>query len=231
MSPTCTETSALGNSTAGHSRFSQVLLRGGAARPSACLLVGDGSYDFLNLLGTGTPDLIPPFIVSPNFDETAGDQLFVSFGPLGTLDRDTSRIAQTDRGWDMMVARWPVRDVSDLQIVMNKIQQYEAQPELGVWRNRVVLVADDEFGESGVGSEFFHTEQAEESTRRSRPPMTGERCTCSSIQKRRRQQAGRPRRHRAKLERGMLLIDYVGHGSPNVWRTRMCSVARAICRS
>lgn len=187
-------------------------------RPSACLLVGDGNYDFLDRRGTGAPNLIPPFIVSTLLDETAGDQLYVSFGPLGTLDSDTSRVSQTDRGWDMMVGRWPVRDASELQTVVQKIQNYEAQPELGTWRNRVMIVADDEYGESGVPSEFFHTEQAEGVD--AQIPATYDRKKVYLFEYPRDATGNKPAARDDLVRQwndGMLLIDYVGHGSPNVW--------------
>lgn len=187
-------------------------------RPSACLLVGDGSYDFLNHGGSGSVNLIPPFIVNNLIDDTAGDQLFVSFGPLGTLDMDTSRVAQTDRGWDMMVGRWPVRDASEVQTVVQKIQDYESQPELGTWRNRVVMVADDEFGESGVGSEYFHTDQAEGID--SEIPASYDRRKIYLFEYPRDATGNKPAARDdivGTWNEGMLLIDYVGHGSPNVW--------------
>ena len=187
-------------------------------RPSACLLVGDGSYDFLDHEGTGTANLVPPFIVSNLLDDTAGDQLFVSFGPLGTLDMDTSRTAQTDRGWDMMVGRWPVRDASEVQTVIQKIEAYESQPELGSWRNRVVMVADDEFGESSVGSEYFHTEQAEGID--SEIPASYDRRKVYLFEYPRDATGNKPEARNDIISAwndGMLLIDYVGHGSPNVW--------------
>jgi len=187
--------------------------------PSAVLLIGDGSYDFLNHSGLSPVNLIPPFIVSPSIDRTGGDQNYVSFGVLGTLDSDTSRIDPGDRGWDMMVARWPVRNAGEVRTVAAKISDYESNPEYGLWRNRVVMVADDEFGEGGSVNEYIHTVQAES--------LADSEMTANySVRKiylfeYPRDALGEKPGAREDIVKtwndGMLLIDYVGHGSPNVW--------------
>jgi hypothetical protein len=187
--------------------------------PSAALLVGDGSYDFQNHTGAGSVNYIPPFVVPPNVDRTAGDQLFVSFGPHGTLDVDTSWVKLDDRGWDMMIARWPVRSPAEAQIVANKIARYESEPEFGLWRNRILLVADDEIGSAGSTQEFFHTEQAEGQIL----PRIDSSYNVDKVYlfEYPRDAAGDKPLAREELVRiwneGMLLVDYVGHGSPDVW--------------
>ena len=189
-----------------------------ASPPQAALLVGDGSYDFRNYLGTGTANRIPPFIVDPILDETVGDQMYVSFGPLGTLDADTSRVSPGDRGWDMMIARWPVRDAAEAQIMADKIRSYETSPEFGLWRNRVVMVADDEFGEPPSNREFFHAEQAEGIE--THIPDSYDRRKIYLFEYTRDASGQKPeaRRDLVKMwNEGMILIDYVGHGSPDVW--------------
>jgi hypothetical protein len=187
-------------------------------RPSACLLVGDGSYDFLDHLSTGTPNQIPPFLVHPQLDKTAGDQNFVSFGRLGTLDQDTSRVIQSDRGWDMMIARWPVRNAGEAQVIANKIRSYEGQPEFGTWRNRVLLVADDEFGDPPSDNEWFHTDQM--NGIEDHVPDTYDRSKIMLVEYDKDASGKKPGVQQAILKAwndGVLLIDYVGHGSPNVW--------------
>jgi hypothetical protein len=189
-----------------------------AIRPSAALLVGDGSYDFLNHLATGVSNQVPPFIVSPVYDNTAGDQNYVSFGSLGTLDSDTSRVKLGDRGWDMISARWPVRNAAEVQVLIDKLENYETAPEFGLWRNRVVMIADDEFGEPPSAGEYFHTEQAEEILTHVPPRFDTRKIYLFEY----RFDATRekPQAREALVSawnEGMLMVDYVGHGSPNVW--------------
>ncbi len=180
-------------------------------KPRYVLLVGDATYDFRNIMGTGAVNYIPPFIVEQAFDASSNsDEGFLYFGNPGILD-------SADQFLDMTIARWPVKNVSELEVIANKIQRYETSPEYGVWRNRVTLVADDEFGL--FATEGFHTTQAEELDTLYIPrrfdrkkvylfdyPFDG-------------------LRHKPEAEEaivrawneGHLLIDYIGHGNPNVW--------------
>ncbi|HEU4437388.1 MAG TPA: C25 family cysteine peptidase, partial [candidate division Zixibacteria bacterium] len=103
-------------------------------------------------------------------------------------------------------------------VIADKIRNYEASPEYGAWRNRVTLVADDEFAGSSQ-TQGFHTTQAEEMDGQHLPgvfdrnkiylfdyPFDG-------------------LRHKPEAEEaivkawneGQLIIDYIGHGNPNVW--------------
>ncbi|HXF48553.1 MAG TPA: type IX secretion system sortase PorU [Verrucomicrobiae bacterium] len=181
-------------------------------KPRFVLLAGDATYDFRNILGTGTVNFVPPFIVDQAFDASSNsDEGFLYFGNPGILD-------SADQFLDMTIARWPVKNVSELQIIADKIRNYEASPEYGNWRNRVTLVADDEFAGASQ-TQGFHTSQAEEMANRHLPfvfdrnkiylfdyPFDG-------------------LRHKPEAEEaivkawneGHLLIDYIGHGNPNVW--------------
>ncbi|MCI0595425.1 MAG: type IX secretion system sortase PorU [candidate division Zixibacteria bacterium] len=181
-------------------------------KPRFVLLAGDATYDFRNLLGTATINFVPPFIVDQAFDSSSNsDEGFLYFGNPGILD-------SADQFLDMTIARWPVKNVSELQVIADKIRGYEASPEYGGWRNRVTLVADDEFAGSSQ-TQGFHTAQTEEMDGQHLPP-----------------QFDRNKiylfdypfdglRHKPEAEEaivkawneGHLLIDYVGHGNPSVW--------------
>jgi len=181
-------------------------------KPRFVQLVGDATYDFRNLLGTGVVNLVPPFIVDQAFDASSNsDEGFLYFDDPGILD-------STDQFLDMTIARWPVKNVSELQVIADKIRNYEALPEYGAWRNRVTLVADDEFAGSSQ-TQGFHTTQAEEMDGQHLPgvfdrnkiylfdyPFDGLR--------------HKPEAEEAIIKawnEGQLIIDYIGHGNPNVW--------------
>ncbi len=183
----------------------------GNPKPRYVLLAGDGTYDFRNIEGTGAVNYVPPFIVDQAFDASSNsDEGYLYFGNPGFLD-------SADQTLDMTVARWPVKNVSELQVVADKIMRYESSPEYGVWRNRVTLVADDEFGT--FDNEGFHTASSEQLASRYTPrrfdqkkiylfdyPFNGLR--------------EKPEAEQAILRawnEGQLLINYVGHGSPNLW--------------
>jgi len=184
--------------------------------PFAALLVGDGHYDFLDNLELHAPIYIPPFIWGREF--SAGDDNYVYFGDLGRLDSDSSYIYETDRGWDMMIARWPVRSVSEVSAHMEAIKRYESPETKGSWRSRITYVADDEF-KGGFANEIIHTAQAETLAVLHTPSefvkqkiyltdypfaSNGEKPTVTDdIIK--------------AVNEGTLMINYIGHGSPDVW--------------
>ncbi len=181
-------------------------------KPRYVLLVGDATYDFRNLLGSGAVNFVPPFIVDQAFDASSNsDEGFLYFGNPGILD-------SADQFVDMVIARWPVKNVSELQVIADKIRSYDASPEYGVWRNRVTLVADDEFAGSSQ-TQGFHAAQAEEMDGQHMPPV---------FDRKKVYLFDYPfdgLRHKPEAEEaivrawndGHLLIDYVGHGNPNVW--------------
>jgi len=183
----------------------------GNPKPRYVLLAGDGTYDFRNIEGTGAANYVPPFIVDQAFDASSNsDEGYLYFRNPGFLD-------SSDQVLDMTIARWPVKNVSELQVVADKIMRYESSPEYGVWRNRITLVADDEFG--AFDNEGFHTFSSEQLASRHTPrrldqkkiylfdyPFNGLR--------------EKPEAEQAILRawnEGQLIINYVGHGSPNLW--------------
>ncbi len=182
--------------------------------PSAVLFVGDASYDFLDHLGTGMANYVPPYILGAH--DVYGDDNYVVFGTFRILDGDTSYV-DGDRGYDMMTARWPVRSRAEIDVIVNKIKTYESSETLGEWRSRITLVADDEFGERSE-NEVFHTTQTEELNAECIPPeylrnkiymweyplVNGD----------------KPSVNRAIVDAfndGSLIVNYVGHGNPDVW--------------
>ena len=186
-------------------------------KPSAVLFIGDANYDYLNNLSTGMPNFVPPFIHQT--DQTSSDDNYVYFGDFGILDSDTTYDTSQvtfDRGFDMMTARWPVRTSSDINSIINKIKGYESTTDFGSWRNHVTLVADDEYG--SLDNEYFHTTQIEQLEQYHLPVtftrdkiylweypfVNGEKPEVNS-------------KIVNAFNNGTLLVNYVGHGNPDVW--------------
>ncbi len=189
-----------------------------APRPAAVLFVGDANYDFTDRLGTGEPNIVPAYIrpgraaISASFS----DDNYVYFGPVGSLLGDTATYVP-GVGFDMMTARWPVSTSSEVQIITDKVIAYESPSNLAPWRNRVVLVADDEFAGSST-NEAFHTTQTEELSRNFIPRrIVQEKIYLWEY----------PFVNRRKPEvndvivqainSGAAVVNYVGHGNPDVW--------------
>ena len=184
-----------------------------APKPSAVLFVGDANYDYLNNLSTGMPNFVPAF--THQIDNTSSDDNYLFFGDFGLLDSDTT-YSVTNRGFDMMSARWPVRTSSDVQTIIGKIKGYESTDDFGSWRDKVTLVADDEYG--SLNNEYFHTQQIETLEKNylpnfynrnkiylwEYPIVNGEKPEVNA-------------KIVSAFNEGTLLVNYVGHGNPDVW--------------
>ena len=94
--------------------------------PAYLLFVGDGHYDFKNYTLTSRRNWIPPY-------ESGGE----------TYD-DWFVYVDEDPEPDMSTGRLPAQSSREVQDMVRKIIEYDTQPELGPWRNRVLLLADDE---------------------------------------------------------------------------------------
>ncbi len=108
-------------------------------------LVGDGTYDPLDYLGTHLPTLIPPFLahVDPDVGETACESCY------GQLDGEN---ALSDPIPDLAVGRMPVKSVTELDALVQKIIAYESAP-VDAWQWRSAHVADNNRDANGIPDE------------------------------------------------------------------------------
>jgi hypothetical protein len=109
------------------------------------VLVGDGSADPRNLLGSAAPDRVPVALIPGP----------VSSGPLGLemipadpwygwcLDEDPACLSSTLMEPDLYVGRLPVNTLQQAQDVVTKLVAYEAFDADETWRRRMLLLADD----------------------------------------------------------------------------------------
>jgi len=100
--------------------------------PAFVLLVGDGTYDFLDYEGTGVVNYIPPLldIVDPFLRETATDNRLVTVSGADILP-------------DMFIGRFPARTSAQVATMVAKTIQYETAPWPGDWQLRNLFVADN----------------------------------------------------------------------------------------
>jgi hypothetical protein len=186
--------------------------------PSAVLFVGDANYDILNHLGSGVPNYVPSYInplEGSFFGASYSDDNYVYFGDYGILDKDTSFVTG-DRGYDMMTARWPVRTSSEIATIVNKIKIHEASNDFGLWRTTVTLVADDEYGQ--YTNETFHTTQTEELEKKHLPRyFTRDKIYLWEYPFVNSQKPAVNEAIVHSFNRGALVVNYVGHGNPDVW--------------
>jgi hypothetical protein len=169
--------------------------------PAYVLLFGDGNLDYKNNSGAGGGNWIPPFETG----DLCTDDWFVR------LDGDYVA--------DAMIGRLPVRSAEEADVMVGKILDYVSDPLLGPWRNRVMVVSDDETADQGQGNELFHTRDSEDLARRYVPPSYDQHKVYLmeypmdwSLKK--------PQAQQAIIDgfnQGMLWINWIGHGNFDVW--------------
>ncbi|MDH4222358.1 MAG: type IX secretion system sortase PorU [candidate division Zixibacteria bacterium] len=183
--------------------------------PAYALLAGDGTYDYRNLLGTDSPNWIPPFADTfSRYDQSVSDDNYVYFGEHGFSDEDSNDFV------DMFIGRLPVKTAEDMQVLINKIREYETSPELDTWKNLITLVADDEFHPRGVNnnesehtifSEILASNYIPKSFNLNKVYLMEYPWDASKF---------KPEAEDAiinSFNHGTVLINYMGHGNPNVW--------------
>ncbi len=117
------------------------------------------------------------------------------------------------------VGRLPLRNKAEAKAVVAKIIAYDTEKSVGAWKTKAAFVADNGDGNS-------HTEQSLEISKRLEdlsPTIQLNRIYMSSYM--REFSGGRATLPKAKkdffeaLDKGLMLVNYNGHGSPNAWAT------------
>lgn len=192
------------------------------------LLIGDAAYDNRKL----TSDWQSPALQSTEFllsyqsvnsldlSSYSSDDYFavVSDEPRRTpTPRQTMYPQLHELPMDIGVGRLPVRTATEARAVIDKIIAYEGGADRGVWRMRATFVADN-------GDSNSHTRQSIEISNvleSAHPVLRLSKIYLSAYP---RQSVGGqvtvPGAKRALMEaldRGVLLVNYNGHGSPRSW--------------
>lgn len=95
--------------------------------PDFALIMGDADYDYRNISGV-SKTIVPTIEIG----ETAGSHV--------TDDRFASIFGKIP---DLALGRYPAHSVADVENFVEKIVESETNPDIGIWRQRITLVADD----------------------------------------------------------------------------------------
>lgn len=190
-----------------------------ARRPSFVVLFGDGDYDPKNIIVKTDKNWIPTY----HTDD------------LHSLEEYNSRVTDSwftylaggdnDYTMDMAIGRIPARTLTDAEAYLDKLIKYETAPTFGAWRNTLLMVGDDEFGQGGANTrESVHILDTERLIRNNTPRYFDikkiylteyaavQSASVSGIKK--------PTATEAllrNLNNGVLIVNYTGHGNPTVW--------------
>lgn len=187
-------------------------------KPTHVCLLGDGSFDYKNILGYGN-NWVPAWeFTSPTINQVAGftsDDYFVNITGTSPYPYPTQQPP------DIAVGRIPAATLLEANEYLDKVDAYENGTYNGYWKNRMLFVADDEVTTGGCES-VGHLSQCEGLAEQFTPPhidkVKAYLVTYPSVitpQGRRKPQVNSDI---AKYwTEGMLNIHWTGHGSPDVW--------------
>jgi uncharacterized repeat protein (TIGR01451 family) len=171
--------------------FLQTATKTWTTKPKYLLLAGDASVDPRNFLGFGDFDFVPTRIITTAELMTASDDWFSDFNNTGLPALATGRL--------------PVRTAGDLQTVVGKIVNYETGNDSGSWTSQALLVAD-----RNDTADF--TKDTQKVAALLPPAMQATQILVNNLD---------PGTARAQvqtaLNSGQLLVNYLGHGSVEVW--------------
>lgn len=103
--------------------------------PGYVLFVGDGSYDYKNYLGrTNPPNYFPVYEEDASYIYPDNNKCFDDW------------YATFDILPEMIIGRLPIQNKSQLRSFIKKLFNYESHNYQGDWQNRLLLLADDEYG-------------------------------------------------------------------------------------
>jgi hypothetical protein len=155
------------------------------------LLLGDGTYDFKDYLGTGVVNRVPPYLIKTSYLWTASDPMLAATNGEDLLP-------------DIAIGRLPARTLDEMRSLVGKILAYErGSANLS---STVVLVADnpDRAGEfDRDADEIAATVLPGADIRRLYLEDLGVTTTRSEIL--------------SSFDRGASLMSYLGHGGIHLW--------------
>jgi|TARA_B100000959_G_scaffold98020_3_gene103739 hypothetical protein len=180
-------------------------------KPYCALSMGDTDYDYRNITGESASK-VPTIITGAYTNRAVDDRLAAINGRIPEL----------------ALGRFPAKTIAEVEDFVNKIIEYETNPILGLWRQRVTLVADDaarpepDHG-GGIEDAKNHTTASNEIADQITPrvevnklymmefPEVSDASSYGVI---------KPDATAALLEtlsEGTAIINYIGHGSEHQW--------------
>jgi uncharacterized repeat protein (TIGR01451 family) len=160
-------------------------------KPQSVLLVGDASFDPRDYLGFGQTDFTPTRIIQTAAFKTASDDWFSDFQQTGYATLPTGRL--------------PVHTVSDADLVVSKIVNYEQRTYAGAWNSQAIFIADQ-----NVDSNFSNAASAAATNLPS--AVTPSRIFTDGLDT-----ATAHSQILNALNAGALIVNYDGHGAEQQW--------------
>ncbi|MCP4662079.1 MAG: hypothetical protein GY856_42290, partial [bacterium] len=162
--------------------------------PTFVVLVGDANQDYLDHLGTGTPNFLPTHLFETRF--------------YGQFPEDNfyAAVSGDDVLPDVFIGRIPVRTAASADVVVAKIVSYEATAPGSAWNRDVLLVADREPGGFAAAQDALAASFLP-------PTLTTSRVYLDDF----RSIVAARKALFAEIGQGAVVASYLGHGSLGNW--------------
>ncbi|MBI3644680.1 MAG: DUF11 domain-containing protein, partial [Acidobacteriales bacterium] len=171
--------------------FLQTATKNWSTKPKYLLLAGDASVDPRNFLEFGDYDFVPTRIIPTSQLMTASDDWFSDFNNTGLPALATGRL--------------PVRTADEAHTVAAKIVAYETGNDTGSWTSQALLVADR-------NDNVDFTDDTQKVASLLPPWIQATEILVTNLD------PGTARAEvQSALNAGQLLVNYLGHGSVEVW--------------
>jgi hypothetical protein len=177
--------------------------------PKYLLLIGDGDYDYRNIVSDNDKNWIPAF----ERDGLTRDDACAT-------DDWYTYVTGNDNAMDLAVGRLTVESEEQARGVIDKLIRYQSEPMLGDWRSLITLVGDDEIAAASM-NETEHIEHSEELADSILPPVFNLRkIYLTEYPAEIRMTRVKPKAEDDlvdQINRGTLLVNYIGHGHRDLW--------------
>ncbi len=178
--------------------------------PQNIFIIGDADYDYRNITGS-SKNIVPTIEVGINNSYATDDRLAATNGTIP----------------EVAIGRFPARNISEAEDFIEKLIEFETNPEFGLWRQKVTMIADDTARPENTISELnigkSHTLNSEILAGTIPPAFEifklymleyPEESDASSFG------VAKPAATEALfdvLQKGTAIVNYIGHGSAHQW--------------
>ncbi|MEI6091950.1 MAG: type IX secretion system sortase PorU [bacterium] len=185
-------------------------------KPRFVVLWGDAHYDFRNIESKAV-NFVPTYQVLGDSTRASEISNYATDDYFGNIEGD-------DSVFDIAVGRLPVDNLESSNIVLQKIIDYEQNPDKGAWQTQMILLADDSNAEDGRQDDAIYVTGTETmidvsvpdymlTNKMYHPIYPTERLSANERRK--------PALNKAWTTEvntnGAVILNWMGHGNPRVW--------------
>lgn len=190
--------------------------------PIQLLLFGDGAADNRKLSDDWKQPafLNTEFLLSYQSVNSLNIYSYTNDDYFGKLLEEEDPKTNGQKELNIGIGRFPVRTLSEAKIAVDKTIAYAENRDLGIWKTRATFVADNA-DYPGVYSHLNNADELANLTERLQPELIINKIYMDAHAKKTENglttfPTAKRQLHDA-FEKGTLLVNYIGHGSPTAW--------------